>query len=346
MAKQFNIPPQASQLQAPTTSQGLKTAQHWQGPVASRVGREAAATQLMQLLGVGALGGFGARSLMGLRDMVSTNDLNTGHSANLPHPITVYGRPQHPAISPEEEEFPKLAAANDWLSQLGSMGHQGMQAVQHGVGAVGDAVTAAGEQAPKILADVLPNTTTLKPLANDWGIPAGMAALGGGAYGGYKLTDWLLGKERDAAGESELASAEDDYRRALAEQYHAAMMSKTGGDDLGINELADQYAAYVAERGHDKTASLTAAGAIYPPFDQFYSGIFGHDLWSAIKGGTNAAMAATALGTGKLTYDWAKGQNKQELLRKALQRRQLMRQQLSPPPIVALPEEDQVAHAA
>ncbi len=312
--------------------QQAKTAMHRIDDPAQAAGKEIAAKQLLSLLGIGALGGFGVRGLMGMRDMTQDRQLPISASANLPRTISVFGKPQHPDVVDEQQAKPKLLPFNK-LSSLGSL-------AAGAVNGVGQAVS----DLPKTLAKILPDTHTTNPIATEWGIPAGMLALGGGAYGGYKLTDWLLNKEREMTGKNDVDAAEDDYHKALAEQYQSAMMAKGAGDDLGINDLADKYVAYAAEHGHGhvkQAFTMSALGALFPTVNDVYEGLpgMGHDNWQALKGGANAAALAAMLGTGKVTYDWAKGQNKQVLLRKALQRRQMMRQQMSPPPIVALPEE-------
>ena len=325
----------------------VKAAMHNVAPANQLQAQQLAAKQLMSLAGVGAMGGIGIRSLMGLRDLIQNPQVAVSPSANLPHAITVYGKPQHPAVTAEEEENPATLPMQklSWQA-LKDFGQSALNTAKGGINAVGDALEAAPQQIAQTVAPYLPETHTTKPLANEWGIPAGMLALGGGAAGGYHLTDWLLNKERNMAGNQELTDAEDEYRQALAEQYRAAMMSKGADDDLGINALADQYAARVAEHGREKQAfGMSAVKYFFPQVDQAYSKLplMGYDNWEALKGGANAAMLATALGTGKVTYDWAKKQNKQELLRKALKQRQAARQRLSPPPIVALTDEESYA---
>ncbi len=314
--------------------QTAKVAQHRIDDASQAAGKEIAAKQLLSLLGIGTLGGFGVRSLMGMGDMTQNRQLPISASANLPQTISIFGQPRHPDVEQEQPlgkpkalPFPKMA------------------------GVLGDAANSVGEAVqgiPKALAKIMPDTHTTNPIASEWGIPAGMMALGGGAYGGYKLTDWLLNKERAMSGENELDSAKDDYHKALAEQYRAAMMSKAAGADLGINDLADRYAAHAAEHGHGQVKqafTMSALGAMFPAVDDMYESMpgMGHDRWQGLKGGANAAALAAMLGTGKVTYDWAKGQNKQELLQKALKRRQMLRQQMSPPPMVALTEEQNAA---
>lgn len=295
--------------------------------------QQLAARQLMALLGIGAAGGAGVRGLMGLRNMTQSPAIDPSPSANLPHAIHVFGEPREE----EPSTVPMRKFAGGFIPQLQQFGQAAGQKLQDFGQAAGDFI---GNTVPDAIAPHLPKTHTTQPLLNEWGIPAGIAAVGGGAYGGYKLMDWLLNKERDMAGQGELRDAESEYQQALADQYRAAMMAKGAGDDLGIGELADTYAARVEEHGRDKLASMSVAEYFMPGLSIPYEAALGYDNWQALKGGANAAILGAGLGASKLTYDWAKGQNKQELLRKALKRRQAMRQQLSPAPILALPDEE------
>ncbi len=288
-----------------------KQSQHRVTPAQKLQGRTDAAKQLMALLGLGAAGGVGVRGLMGLRDMFAGSSVPAAMpSAHIPQPINLSRR------FPLEDEKERGVAMQ--------------KAAQTPPPAGGDGI--AGFIARN---NLIPDTDTLNPLMNSWGIPAGIGAIGGGAYGGYHLLDWLLKKERSQENENAVESAKQDYQKALAEQYRAAMMAKQGEDDLGLGELADCYA--------EKAATLSVLpylGNFGRTLRDSYRGVVGHDTYSALEGGVNAAAILAALGTGTGTYNWVKGKNKQELLRKALQKRQQQRQLLSPPPILAVPEDE------
>lgn len=284
-----------------------------------------AAKQLLSMLGIGAAAGVGVRGMMGLRDMLSSTPPAVSPSVNLPHTISIFGPPKDEERSPT---VPMQKAA---------------------VGPAASAGSSMLDTAAKAIGPYLPNTHTHNPLLNEWGMPAGVAALGGGGMAGYALIDWLLHKQKKQQGENALQSAEDEYRGAMADQYRAAMMAKNASDDFGLTELADRVAEAAEQSGMTKEAIVqTIADRLFPFIEKGYSNLpgMGYDNWQMLKGGVNTAAMLAALGTGKVTYDWAKGQNKQELLAKALKRRQLMRQQLSPPPMIALPEEDNSANNA
>lgn len=296
---------------------------HNTAPVDQNRAKQIAAQQLLSLLGIGAAAGVGVRGMMGLRDMVMKPTMSVSPSNNIPHTISIFGPPQ------EEQKSPTVPMQKAALAPAAP------------------AQPSVLDRFSKALAPFLPNTNTHNPVLNEWAMPAGVGMAIGGGMAGYGLTDWLLQKNKQRQGANAVQSAEDEYKSALGDQYRAAMLAKNAGDDLGLTALADVYASKVAA-GLTKEAFFQSLIDKYVPGSEAgYSGLVGYDNWQSLKGGVNTAAMLAALGTGKVTYDWAKGQNKQQLLEKALKRRQMIRQQLSPPPMVALPEEDNSAkHAA
>jgi hypothetical protein len=109
-------------------------------------------------------------------------------------------------------------------------------------------------------------------------------AIGGGLYGGYKLTDWLLGKTRRGEIDSELENAQADYEKALLTNAKTAAATE-------LDSLASGY-----EKDASTTAGITAALAL--------------------------GSLLTAGGTGVMSYNWAKNQQRDSMLRKAYERRQ------------------------
>gem|GEM_PF-5079472 len=271
-------------------------------------GKRDAGQQLITLLGLGLAGGAGVRGLMGLRNMVRDTQAPAMFSAQLPQPITINRRFRNDEEE-EENAVPGMAMQKEADIEPGSW-------------------------TDKIVQAILPESHTTKPLGGWWGPTAGIAAAGGGLYGGYKLVDWLLKKEREIGSQNEVSRAEDEYQEALGDQYNSAMQAKAAGDDLGIDGLADTYMAYVVAHGRPKQAIL---GLMPDIFQNLYRNnpLIGYDNWEGFKGGTNAMMALAALGTGVGTYKFVKGKSKQELMRKALKKRQQERSKASPPPIYA-----------
>lgn len=292
-------------------------------PTAALAGRKAAAKQLLQMLGIGLTAGAGARAVGGVYDMFNPQKYPAQRSAMLPKVLTIPKEPQ------ETEKLSQAGGVADWLAGL---------AAKH---------------------KLVPTPHTTSPLLNDWGIPAGVGAIGLGLYGGYQGTDKLLKKERQISSDADVEDAEDDYRKAMAEQYRAAMRSKAAGeaaggdDDLGTHALAAAYTQHCdavkacpeVDTAVEKQASPTLTEYFFPAADRMYIDAIntvspgkGYDYLHGAKGAVNAGIAATGLGTALAAYKWTKGRNEQEIMRKALQLRQQRRRALSPPPLVAIPE--------
>jgi len=263
-----------------------------QNPVGQAQVRRDAASQLLQILGITAGLGVGARSLMGIRDSMQGSPSGTAYGSMVPEPIKLYPPPRR---QPQEDELEKV-----------------------GYTVTPDPKTLGNDVTGWIAKHLIPNTSTLQPLGDTWGATAAMGVGGAGLLGGWKLTDWLLKQEKARAGENEVDQAEDEYRAALGDQYRAAMMAKQSDDALGLCELADDYAAYVAEHGRPKQAFyFLLPDVAHKP----YEAVFGHDNWKAGQGAAYAAMALLGAGAAKGTYDWAKAKNKQKLMQKALKMR-------------------------
>jgi len=233
---------------------------------------------------MGGAAGIGYRGLTGLRDTLAAPSHTPPVSTQLPQTLKL------DQITPDADQE-KLAsggldATQNWLAEK--------------------------------LAPMLPKSlgSTTKPLMNALGMPMGVMAAGGSAYGGYKLTDWILNKEKERNQESQLGAAETDYQNALAEQYQAAMQAKQAGDDLGIDSLVDVH----TDRQKQAEGGILQSA---------------NDAWGATSGVITTGMLLSALGSGALTYNHVRGKNKQDVLAKALKRRQMQRARYSPPPILA-----------
>jgi hypothetical protein len=226
-------------------------------------------------LGIGA----GARGLVGLMDMLRR------HTA----PATPPMRRSAITVPVPGEEEEKRAAEGGWLDALN---------IRTPASPATDALT------QKLLDAPPPSLKTKTPDAGPRGAATGHGygdgattatdmpwfnaglplAIGGGLYGGYKLTDWLLAKTRQNEIDSELSNAQADYEQAL--MTNAKTAASTDLDALAA--------------GYEKDAS-TAAG-----------------LTAALALGS----LLTAGGTGVMSYNWAKNQQNDNVLRKAYKQRQ------------------------
>jgi hypothetical protein len=135
-----------------------------------------------------------------------------------------------------------------------------------------------------------------------WAVPAGALALGGGLYGGWKLTDYLLDKTRSAEQESELEAARKDYENALA----------------GRRKLA-------------------AAGAVSSPLDELADRYEKRALWNELAGPALLGTGALALGSGIGAYNWTRSLAEDKAVEEAVRQRQAQIAEQSPSPVMAIP---------
>lgn len=262
---------------------------------------------LLGYLAAGIGGGAAVRGLMGVHDYFQTPTFNPlMNTSSIPTPLPVPTYQRRRKRNPERQE---------------------------------KAATAPGTPSPPpqsstivdTLARMLPDraVSTENPMLNSVTMPLSATLATGGLYGGWKLVDWLLKKRQKSDLASQTSEAQREYEEAMAAQYRAAMRAKGAGDDLGIDAL---YPMVKAAGGPGDLIStvepLTSLGWRLP---------LGHNNYEAVQGTLYAAAALSALGAGLATYKWAKGQNKQELLRKAIQMRARQRQ-FSPTPFYAVPE--------
>lgn len=264
--------------------------------------RLAAAKQLLTLLSAGVATGAGFRALTGARNLVTDDEIKTQPSAQLPPTIQIGNFGPRTKIAAGVAD--RFKSVGDWLTKR----------TADGLGAIGF------------------NPDTSKVLLNDWGLPLGVGTAGAGLYGGYRLADWLLKKEKERSVKSDLTTAEQAYRQALADQYRAAMQAKHAGDDLGITSLADH--ALEKNAFFPLLEMVFGKGAVNS-FGNVWPGLGDPERFKAYKGLVHTAEGLAALGTGKVTYDWMRKKNKQELMNKALQKRQQQRALMSPSPIIA-----------
>ena len=133
-----------------------------------------------------------------------------------------------------------------------------------------------------------------------WTYIAAPLAIGGGLYGGWKLTDYLLNKTRSAEQESELESARKEYESALAGRRKLASAEPDPLDDLAAE--------------YEKRALVNELAGI----------------------GLGAA-GLTALLSGLGTYRWTRSLAEDKAVEEAVRRRQAQLAEQSPSPIMAVP---------
>lgn len=134
--------------------------------------------------------------------------------------------------------------------------------------------------------------------------------------GGYGMTDWILDRTRKKELDSELDNAKGEYEQALHDvgQLHA----KTGSAEP-YPEL-DKLAAYHCEKQQEKQAIWDSAG-----------------LAGALA---LTGTGATALLSGKMTYDFLRARDKAKVLNEAYRRRQQQLFAQAPFPTMAVLESD------
>lgn len=176
----------------------------------------------------------------------------------------------------------------------------------------------------------VPTPTTTRPLGDWWGPAAAMGTAGLGLTGGWKLTDWLLDKQRKASEIDELERTKQEWQQAMADEYRAAMLAKQAGDDLGVDALFDALAAREPAGGEKRADALEMLQAPW-------TSVVGHDNWQYGKGVTLAAMLASGLGAGYATFNANRKNSRRKILERALRDRARKRQSASPPPIMVAP---------
>ena len=128
------------------------------------------------------------------------------------------------------------------------------------------------------------------------------AALGGGLYGGWKLTDYLLDKTKNMEQESELEAARKDYEDALASRRKIA---SAGATSSPLEILADRY---------EKRALLNEGLGL---------GLLG--------------LGAIGLGSGVGAYNWTRSLAEDRAVEEAVKRRQAQIAEQAPSPVMAIP---------
>jgi hypothetical protein len=247
-------------------------------------------------LGLGATAlGAGSRAMSGVGNFLGRNLGGPARTpmrqsfVRIPVPVAVRTPAERDAMlaatEEKEAEFAKLAFdmrhVADWMGLLRRPG-QVANTAQNWLGGWG----------------------AKSPLDMPWAIPAGVAAVGAGGYGGWKLTDYLLDKTRTAEQESELEEARKGYESALA----------------GRRKLAS---------ADPKPSSLDVLASLY---EKQAEGWYG-----PLMGGALTLGGGLMLGAGLGGYHWARSTAEDKAVEEAVKRRQAQIAEQAPSPIMAIP---------
>jgi hypothetical protein len=241
--------------------------------------------------------GVGARTLRGAGNFLGRN---FGAGPHVPAQQSMVPIPVPVQLGPQRRRSKYAAATADplkepltWASQHLSRGL--MKVPGRPSSAVGDLFSGWDASAP---------------VDKPWAWPVGALAIGGGLYGGYKLTDWLLDKARRREVDSELETARKNYQQAMMGQYE------------------------------QKSAAVDPVDALYDLPDGEKRALVGSLLGAALLG-----MGALAGGSGIAAYNWGRGHSRTKTLEEAIRRRQEALFAQAPRPIIALPIPHEVGTA-
>jgi hypothetical protein len=151
----------------------------------------------------------------------------------------------------------------------------------------------------------------LEPYKNTWwAMPLHATGAVGATFGGYKLMDYLLNKQRHKGLQEEVDSAKSDFESALSHQ------------PIGTGKRADDKASKLSQQ-----------------LDEIFDIWQKQANWPTFGAGTAATVAAlTAAIGGHLGYSVAKSQSEANRLDLAEKERQRRRQVSTAPFLVATPE--------
>jgi hypothetical protein len=295
--------------------------------------REDALKLLLALGGAGFGAGALARGVVGVNQAASAPSYDPlMHTSSIPTPLPVPIFPAPKKKKPLELAGPpSLAKAAEALRKV---------AIETPAPPATPAQSPAAPPptmmqniANTIIPEGLPQTS---PLASQWGIPASMLVAGTGLYGGWRAMGALADKAKTNNVDTAVQDAEEDYQRALAEQYRAALRAKKGEDTLGIDDLYDALTKKAEEPSF--LPRIPVVSSITDAMMTPATLAFGSDNVNKFRGGVDAATIASALGAGYLTHNWVKKRNTDKILEKAVQLRARQRQ-FTPSPFYAVPEQ-------
>jgi hypothetical protein len=264
-------------------------------------------SDLPKYLAVGAAGAAGFKGLLGLYNLVRRNVSRPARTAYSPILTDV----PYPQEAVEEEQRRKAADADEPIPQGPLPGPPRPPRPP--------SPNPPPRPRPK-LAGWLDEAKGLwqGEMAKDqwsipWAMPAAAGAATAGAFGGWRLMDYLLGKQRRKERQQDLVHAKKDYEESLLEQQLAKRAVS-----VDLDRLFDAW---------EKHAAVIEKSALLP------SG----DTVGQLLGAYLLAAGAGAAYTGKKTYDWVKRRQPSELLRKAQIRHRRELAASRPTPIYARP---------
>lgn len=160
------------------------------------------------------------------------------------------------------------------------------------------------------------NASRLSHIPASAALPVGLPLA---MLGGYGMTDWILDRTRKKELDSEVDNAKKDYEQALYDLGTEDETVKTSGEQA-LPELDALARTYV-----EKTATAPA---------QEKTAIW--DTAGLLGAGMLTGGAATALLTGKATYDFLRSRDESKVLNEAFRRRQQQLFSQAPFPAMAV----------
>jgi hypothetical protein len=248
--------------------------------------------------GGGALAlGAGARGLSGLGSFLNRN---LGGGVQTPQRQSFVRIPVPVKVKTREERDAMLAAAQEQEKEAGfaKLAASATQTMADWMG-----LLRRPNEIPGALHNAFAGWNQADMLNKPWVLPTGAAAIGGGLYGGWKLTDYLLDKTKDVEQESELEEARKDYENALAGRRKVAAANAA---PKALDALADLY----EKRG---------------------------GWWDQLKGTGLLLGGGIALGSGLGAYNWTRSLAEDKAVEEAVKRRQSQITEQAPSPVMAIP---------
>jgi hypothetical protein len=181
------------------------------------------ARSIEQLLQMGLLSAGAGMALRGASGALNLFDRNTTSPPKIPNRTVVLPIRMPVRRQPEEEKLAAAPAAPAKPGLLSGIAEN----LGHMSGVFAPVVNGVEQMRGPLMGRLMgDNAATFSDIP--WAWPASAAALGGGLYGGYKLTDSLFDSARKNEVDSELAAARNEYEQALNAQH----LGKQASDDL------------------------------------------------------------------------------------------------------------------